>query len=354
MKIAYFISPHGYGHATRSIAIMQALSKRNPAIEFLIISSLNEQVFSDSGINYLYYPVVTDVGFFQHNAFAEDIEKTLTALEELLPFSDSLLEELAQLCGGCSLICCDIAALGIAVGQKAGIPSILLENFTWDWIYQPYIKQNKRLEEFADYLRTFYNQAGYHIQMQPFCLPNFNADLVAPPVFRPSRSSRQEVFADLPINGRPVVLITLGGITTSYGFIQRLEQFPDYFFIIPSAGQYQLNHNHLLLPVQTPYYHPDMILGSDLVICKTGYSTMAEIYHSGVALAYVGRSVFPESAIIEKFVAQQLSGQKLSQEEFDSGDWLNRLPQLLQLPRLPINQDSGADLIADFLLRLID
>jgi len=361
MKIAYFISPHGYGHATRSIAIMQALathfsnkfSAKNSQIEFMIFSSLPEHLFTEAALSIQYHDVVTDIGFYQYDALREDIDATVEALQQLLPFQDDLLVRLASACRGCEFVLCDIAAMGILVAQKANIPSILLENFTWDWIYQPYTKNNSKLKVYADYLKACYVQADYHIQMQPYCEQNKQVDLIVSPVFRAVRTRKKDLFSGLSIGDKAVILITFGGITTSYDFLKRLADFPEYFFIIPAAGEYQQRENYLLLPAQHHYHHPDLINSSDLVICKTGYSTVSEIYHSGVPLAFVGRASFPESPIIEDFIREHLSGVKLGQQEFENGDWLPRLPELIQLQRKPKRTSNGADKIACFILELI-
>jgi len=353
MKIAYFISPHGYGHATRAIAIMQTLSSKSSQLEFILFSSLPEHLFSDAGLSFLYHHVVTDIGFYQYDALTEDVDKTVEALDRLLPFQADELERLAEKCADCELVLCDIAALGILVAQTAAIPSVLLESFTWDWIYQPYNKTNPRLKEHADYLKSCYVQADYHIQMQPYCHYDEKADLIVSPVFRAIRQPKEVLFSDIAIADRPIILVTFGGITSSYEFLKRLVDFPDYFFIIPAAGAYAVGENYLLLPAKHNFHHPDLINSSTVVICKTGYSTISEIYHSGVPLAYVGRASFPESPIIEDFIRQHLSGIKLQQDEFESGDWLNRLPELLQLEAKAMSKSNGAEQAAEFLLGLI-
>ena len=40
LKIAYFISPHGFGHAARSAAILESLNHLNKKIEFEIFTSV--------------------------------------------------------------------------------------------------------------------------------------------------------------------------------------------------------------------------------------------------------------------------------------------------------------------------
>ena len=99
-----------------------------------------------------------------------DIPATIRQLDKLQPYSGHAIEELAALCTECSLVLCDIAPLGIAVAQSARRPSILVENFTWDWIYRPYMKRYPQLDPHARFLHKLFNQADYRIQTEPLCI----------------------------------------------------------------------------------------------------------------------------------------------------------------------------------------
>jgi len=170
--IAYFISPHGFGHAARSAAVMAILLEKNPAIHFDIFTTIPSWFFEDSlPGNFIHHNLVTDVGLVQHSPLEEDVVGTFRALNDFLPFDTEKIKQLSKKINamGCSLIICDIAPMGILVAQKAGLPSVLIENFTWDWIYQKYIDIHPSVERHIEYLAQLFRRADIHIQATPAC-----------------------------------------------------------------------------------------------------------------------------------------------------------------------------------------
>ncbi len=123
---------------------------------------------------------------------------------------------------------------GIAVAARAGIPSILIENFTWDWIYQAYLNNNKDLKIHADYLANQFRKADYLFQTEPLCLPRA-ADLHCGPIFRQIAQPQEEIRKNLGLDQRPIVLISMGGIFQDISFIDTLASLSQYQFIC--AGQ---------------------------------------------------------------------------------------------------------------------
>ncbi|NNK58631.1 MAG: hypothetical protein HKP44_15110, partial [Desulfofustis sp.] len=65
LQLACFVSPHGFGHATRTIALLQALQKRIPGFKATIFTTVPLSLFQSSGIDYSYHPMITDVGVVQ-------------------------------------------------------------------------------------------------------------------------------------------------------------------------------------------------------------------------------------------------------------------------------------------------
>jgi len=137
-KIAYFVSPHGFGHAARAAAVMETLSEIDAGFRFEIFTSVPSWFFQDSvSVLFNYHHLVTDIGLVQKNAFKADLEDTLRALDDFFPPAPSRIAEIAERISAlnCVLIICEIVPLGILVAKEARIPSILVENFTWDWLY---------------------------------------------------------------------------------------------------------------------------------------------------------------------------------------------------------------------------
>ena len=138
MNLAFFISSHGYGHAARAAAIMAALQTRHLALRFEIFTQVPRWVFDISLTGpFTYHTALTDVGLVQTSPLVEDLPQTAKRLNDFLPFDEARVAELAAQVSErqCAAALCDISPLGIAVARAAGIPSVLIENFTWDWIY---------------------------------------------------------------------------------------------------------------------------------------------------------------------------------------------------------------------------
>ena len=145
-RIAYFITPHGFGHAARSAAIMEAVSKIVPSISFHIFSTVPRWFFDDSlPCRFEYHEFLTDIGLIQKTPFSHDLKETIDALDQFIPFDSALISNTAGLLKqlACRMVICDISPLGIAIAVKAGLPSVLIENFTWDWIYEDLCGNNQ-------------------------------------------------------------------------------------------------------------------------------------------------------------------------------------------------------------------
>jgi predicted glycosyltransferase len=145
-------------------------------------------------------------------------------------------------------------------------------------------------------------------------------------------------------------MVTMGGNSWDFTFLQQLIRQPDYYFIIATNGStLEQRDNLLLLPRHSTFFHPDLVNVSDAVIGKVGYSTLAEIYQAGVPYGYIPRPRFRESAVLSRFIADEMQGLAISPAQFQDGSWLARLPELLALPRLSQpDLTNGADQIARF------
>jgi UDP-N-acetylglucosamine:LPS N-acetylglucosamine transferase len=357
--IAYFVTSHGFGHAARASAVMQALLSRNPNLRLIIFTQTPKWFFEDSLNNHFQYQrIQTDVGMIQESPTRENFKASITALKEFRDnFNDRcsiLARHLFQL--NCNAVLCDISPLGLAAAQKAQLPSILIENFTWDWIYDNYQNKAKQaLKPFSRFISSIFTSANYRIQTEPVC-KMVAADFRSLPVSRPIKTPVFKVRSRLKIpSDHAIVVITMGGVPTEYQFMEKLEKLPKISFIIPGAVQCMIRRENLiLLPEHSPYYHPDLIHTSDAVIGKVGYSTLAEVYHAGVPFGYVKRPVLPESYSLSEFIKREMAGVDIDEADFYYGDWIESVPELLKLGRIQRKSENGAVQIAGFMAKLFD
>jgi UDP:flavonoid glycosyltransferase YjiC (YdhE family) len=354
-ELACFISPHGYGHATRTMALLQAIRERIPGLCVELFTTVDRALFGDLEIPFEYHQVITDVGLAQHDAFSENRTATVAKLGELLPFDAHLVQSCAALCSSCKLILCDISALGITVGRQLQTPSILIENFTWDWIYQEMATQTAEddaLLRYGQILASCYDLANYRIQTEPLCCRR-SADLHCAPIARKQRSTRSETRRVLGCGDRQTILVSMGGIEIALPFIEMLQHYPDYYFIIGARNNRPLSGANLkLIGPDDALHHPDLINGCDLLICKSGYSTIAECLQTDTPICCVSRGTFAESAALEHYVENEMNGSILEQRRFLSGAWLDELPSLLDRKR-ERHSVNGADQAAEFICSLL-
>jgi UDP:flavonoid glycosyltransferase YjiC (YdhE family) len=352
-RIAYFVSPHGFGHAARAAAVMQAISEIDASVEFEIFTTVPSWFFQDSmSVSFNCHALLTDIGLVQKTAFQADLNKTIGSLNDFLPFPAPLISEITATITtlNCVLIICDISPLGISVGSEAGIPTVLIENFTWDWIYEQYTGADSRFKRHINYLRSLFETASYHIKTEPVCCGS-SADLTTPPVSRKIKTPADRIRKRLGIpEMAKMVLITTGGINQRYGFLKALKKIPDVQFVMPGAGsKMEIRQNCVILPRRSGFYHPDLVNASDAVVGKVGYSTLAEIYHAGVPFGYVTRSNFRESEPMAAFIEKKMQGLYLMEPDFNSGRWLAKLQDLLNLNRLQQQLTNGAEQIGRFI-----
>ncbi|TFK69693.1 hypothetical protein BDN72DRAFT_888220 [Pluteus cervinus] len=157
LVFAYYCSGHGYGHATRVSAFAAHLLSLNlqpnpsslsshrpctlPKIEIHIASSAPPHVFSTSlALGAQYRHAFIDPVIVQPLAYSVDRDQSVAGLMEFLEENRAkeildgeirwLKDEIKADC-----VLSDAAFLGCLAAKLAGIPSILVTNFTFDSVY---------------------------------------------------------------------------------------------------------------------------------------------------------------------------------------------------------------------------
>lgn len=347
-RLAYFVSPHGLGHAARSAAVLSSLSGLRPDLRPHIFTTVRKSFWHDSlQGSFDLLDAVTDVGMVQLSPLEEDPLATRVALDRLRPFSETarpLVEVLERL--ECRCVVSDISPIGLAAARCAGLPSVLVENFTWDWIYQAYFDAQPKLSEIALEMAGLFESADLRIQTRPVCQPVPGAMTVAP-VSRRARTKPAAVRSALELDERPIVVITMGGHGWDLGFVEHLARAPEFNFVAFSGTpRIERIGNTLLLPERSPVFLPDLVATAEVVVGKLGYSTVAEAWAAGTRYAYIPRTRFPEGPILAEFVRSELPAAEIEPSRFTNGEWIRDLPALLDQERPPRQAKNGADEIA--------
>ena len=354
-RVAYFVSPHGFGHAARACAVVAEMVHLRPGVRFDLFTEVPEWFFADSLPEcYVYHRLSSDVGMVQLSPFLEDLDATVDRLD-LSPLADSsTVEAIARdlRTHDFGLVVCDIAPLGLAAAARAGIPSVLVENITWDWIYSQIPQAPSRLRDHGTKMAEIFSSADLRIQTVPECERVSRAIRVSP-VARQPRLTRRKVRSTLGVpDDENMVVVSMGGVPWDSGGFSALERTDGPWIVVPGGAEGEANRHGrlLLLPFHADIYHPDLVAASDVVVSKLGYSTVAEAYCCASALAYVERARFPESPVLARWVETNLVSAKIEENDLASGAWLKAVDKLLEVPRRRPEVRNGARQAAEIIL----
>ncbi|KAI0649439.1 hypothetical protein C8Q79DRAFT_1109617 [Trametes meyenii] len=176
LTFVYYCSGHGYGHATRVSAFASHLLNHDPRPIVHIVSSAPRHVFSDSvALGALYRNTNIDPVIVQPLAYRVDRQKSVQVLHNFLRDKDGKVADESQWLRTVRADCVlsDAAFLGCLAANDAGIPSILITNFSFDSVYS--------------YLST------------PFIDESPKQDPTLDALVPPTASSQEELAPDVPI-----------------------------------------------------------------------------------------------------------------------------------------------------------
>lgn len=347
-RVALIVTPHGFGHAARTAAVAAELARRRPDLELEIRSAVPRWFFESSvDAPFRYLDERWDVGLVQRGPLAEDLPATLAALERLWA-GDAVERAAAQLAAArLDLVVTDAAPLAVAAARRAGIPVVLIESFTWDWIYQGYLAAEPGFAPWIERLAPLPEQADLRLRPEPACGEAVAHRRLAP-IARTPRQRPAAIRARLRIAPeRALALVSMGGVEGGLGGLERCRELAGVDFVVPGgAASERRDGNVVLLPHRTPVAHPDLVAAADVVVGKLGYSTVAEAFAAGTRFAYLPRPAFRESAVLAEFVGARLPSIELDADEFADGNWVEGLPALLERPRPEPGDASGAEAAA--------
>ena len=160
-------------------------------------------------------PLECDVGLVQKDALTIDEAASAYAVARFLEGWPSLVETESRWLreAGARLVLGDIPPLAFAAAAEAGVASIALANFSWDWIYRHVARTQPRLAEAADQSARAYGHAGLLLRL-PFAgdLSAFPRIEDIPLVARRPALTKAEARRRLGLDERPAVLLSFGGL----------------------------------------------------------------------------------------------------------------------------------------------
>jgi len=371
--IVFYISGHGFGHASRSIEVINAILAQRPETRVGVRTSAPRWLFDLTVKGKVTYSTLEcDTGVVQVDALtldeADSIRRAASFHSDLVTRAASETRALREL--GAGIIVGDIPPLAFAVGASAGIPSIGLGNFTWDWIYADYPRV-RLAPSLLPAIRGAYSKASMALRL-PMSggFESFSNVRDVPFVARHASRSRDEVCKLLKLpSDKPIILSSFGGVGLSGLDTEVISKFKKYTVITAVTaplGRAQKNApaaerkgSFITINEEAMYgiglRYEDLVGAAEAVVTKPGYGIVSECIANDAAILYTPRGHFPEYDVIVEEMPKYLRSAQISHDDLFAGKWESLLDKLLAQPKLKKKPETnGAAVAADILLKALD
>lgn len=346
--VVFYVSGHGFGHASRSIEIINALFDRRPDVRVIIRSSVASWLVTRTaraGVELS--PVEVDTGVVQIDSLRLDSAASIARAEAFMAMLERRAgTEVAFLREHCAdLAISDLPALGIAAAAAAGIPAIASGNFTWDWIYDHYEGGARVAEQIGE----IYSQTTLALRMPMWGgFETMSSIRDIPFVARRSWRDPGEVRSALGIpRDRRVVLTSFGGYGLAGIDADALAGMHGYHVLLPGMLDESAMYNR-------GYRYEDLVRAVDVVVTKPGYGIISECLANDTALLYTSRGDFREYQVLVTAMPQFLRCAFIDHPDLFAGRWQNHLDALLAQREPPTRPaTNGAEVAADILLGIL-
>src|SRR4051812_17703724 len=279
-KIAFYVTSHGFGHMNRTVAVMNRVAA---AIPVAIRSHPNlfpnwkERLTRPAELS----AHVSDAGAINPpgDSTATDGPATLDLAARVHAEAMARLDEEAQWLRDekVAALLCDAPAVPLLAARRAGIPGLLLVNFTWADIYQPYARAaGTGAKNLVADLRFAYRQATAVFRAEPALrMAWLPGQIPIGMVANPGRDRRKELHRVLGLSAREkLVYFYIGRYGQSDLDWTRLEGYASrgiHFVGYHPAPVGPLKNLHLVPPSEWP--GSDLIASTDALVAKAGYGT---------------------------------------------------------------------------------
>lgn len=354
-RIAYYISGHGYGHATRSIEVIRNILRQVPSAAAFVITDSPKWLFPRNIVESVrFIDGSCDIGAVQQNSFEVDVRATLKTVADFYGTFESRITEEADFLRNCRIdvVVGDIPALSFLAADAAGIASIGIANFSWDWIYQPYVAQYPEYSWIVDATQSAYSKAGKLLRLP------FHGDLSVFPVIKDI-----PLIAGKPKKGREQTRQSLGIAPEERAILvlfrpadldqidtRRLAELAEYKFVFLNEISPAAN---FIITERDACTSPDLVAACDLVVTKPGYGIISECATTGTPMLYAARENFQEYDVLAKGLETLNMGALLPHDRLVSGDWGEAIQTILSENHTwEIPASNGAEVAAGEILGL--
>jgi L-arabinokinase len=363
-SVAFYISGHGFGHASRQIEIVNTLGARQPNLGIVVRTSAPRWLFDRTvRVPITFVAGAVDTGVVQIDSLHLDEALTVERADEFCRSLDGRARDEAEILAqhDARLLVSDAPPLGCAAAAAAGIPSVVVTNFTWDWIYEGYRDHLAAAPNLLPAIRQAYRsaEAAWRLPMHGG-FATFDTIIDVPFVARHARRSPDEVRRALSLpSDRPLVLSSFGGYGVNGLDLTRLDCLEEYGVVLTFSSGEQSRER---LPTgvwpiseatlyDSGFRYEDLVAACDIVATKPGYGIIAECVANGTALLYTSRGNFVEYDALVACIPRYLRNSFIDHQALFAGRWRAALDRIMAAPP-PLERPltNGADVVAELIL----
>ena len=362
-QVLFYVSGHGLGHASRDAEVIHRMARLEPRLSVGVRSTAQPWIFNRTNhrVPIALTHVEIDTGVAQIDSIRLDEDETARRARDFYRDFDRRAdaEAAAIRASGAKVVVGDIPPLAFEAAARAGVRSVALANFTWDWIYEGYSSFASIAPEVIPIIRQAYGtttsalrlplHGGFDSMRAVIC------DI--PFIARHANRPREETRTLLNLGHDTIVaLASFGGhgVDLPYADIARSSRFTilltDYEQR-DTSGPENLRRVPMNWLADRDIQYADLVAASDVVVSKPGYGIVSECLANGPALLYTDRGRFREHDVFVEEMPRLLRCRHISQDDLRAGRWNDAIEALLaQDPPPQRVATNGADAAARMIL----
>uniref|UniRef100_A0A7N0U756 L-arabinokinase n=1 Tax=Kalanchoe fedtschenkoi TaxID=63787 RepID=A0A7N0U756_KALFE len=325
LVFAYYVTGHGFGHATRVVEVVRHLI--NAGHDVHVVTGAPDYVFTSAvqSPRLFIRKVLLDCGAVQADALTVDRLASLEKYKEtaVVPRESILATETEWLHSiNADLVVSDVVPVACRAAADAGIRSVCVTNFSWDFIYAEYVMAaGIHHRSIVWQIAEDYSHCEFLIRLPGYCpMPAFRDVIDVPLVVRRLHKSRKEVREQLGI-GEDVKLVIFNFGGQPAGWKLQEHYLPSgWLCLVCGASQDQeLPPNFIKLAKDV--YTPDIMTACDCMLGKIGYGTVSEALAYKLPFIFVRRDYFNEESFLRNMLEYYQGGVEMIRRDLLTGHW---------------------------------
>lgn len=347
---AYYVTGHGFGHATRVAEVVKNIIAAGHEVH--VVTAAPEFVFrsSISSAKLHIRKVLLDCGAVQSDALTVDRFASLEKYRQtaVIPRATILSTEVKWLQHvKADLVLSDIVPVACRAAAEAGIPSVCITNFSWDFIYADYVMAaGHQYRSIVWQIAEDYSHAQFLLRLPGYCpMPAFHDTIDVPLVVRKPQRSKEQVRKELGIGDEEkLLLFNFGGQDASWSLQE--EFLPEGWKCLVCAAPAGQNFPSNFKAIASDAYTPDLIAASDCMLGKIGYGTTSEALAFKVPFVFVRRDYFNEEPFLRNMLEYHQCGVEMIRRDFLTGCWSPYLEKALKIVPSYEEPLNGGEVVA--------